>query len=185
MLFENLPIDPALYKWVLLPALIFFARICDVTIGTIRIIFVSRSMRFLAPLLGFFEALTWLLAIGQIMQNLSDIYCYMAYATGFAAGNYIGIWFENRLAVGVSLIRIILHQDADHVVDHLKEKGLGITSYDAESKSQPVKVVFAIVKRREIDKVIEPLKSKQPSAIYTIEDVRSASPQALQLEAAA
>lgn len=181
MILSRLHVDPMFCKWVILPAMIFLARICDVTIGTLRIIFVSRSMRLLAPVMGFFEALIWLAAIGQIMKNLSDVFCYTAYAAGFAAGNFIGIWFENRLAMGVALIRIIIQKDEDEVVEHLKESGCGITAIHAEGMSRPVKMLYTIVKRREIDKVINPLRRRQPEAVYTIEDVRTASPQALQV----
>jgi uncharacterized protein YebE (UPF0316 family) len=179
MILHHPPLDPALCKWVLLPALIFFARIGEVTIGTLRIIFVSKSMRYLAPVMGFLEALIWLLAIGQIMQNLNDVACYAAYAIGFSAGNYIGIWFENRLAVGLALIRIMIQHDAEGMVAYLKKAGCSIATFHAEGMSQPTKMLLTIVKRKEIDKVLESLKRRQPSAIYTIEDVRSASPQAL------
>jgi uncharacterized protein YebE (UPF0316 family) len=80
-----------LYTWIVLPLLIFLARVVDVSMGTIRVIFVSRGLKYLAPVVGFFEVLIWLLAIGQIMKNLSSPLCYVAYAGGFAAGNYIGI----------------------------------------------------------------------------------------------
>lgn len=177
---SHLPLDPAVAKYAVLPAFIFLARICDVTFGTLRIIFVSRGMRFLAPLMGIFEALIWLLAMSQIMQNLSDVYCYAAYAGGFATGNYVGIWFENRLAMGVATIRIVLQKNDEGVIEHLKEAGCELTATHAEGMSQPVKVLHAIVKRKEIGKVIDPLKSRHPEASYTIEDVRSASPYALQ-----
>ncbi|HER42916.1 MAG TPA: hypothetical protein ENO08_00460, partial [Candidatus Eisenbacteria bacterium] len=83
-------IDSELFKWVVLPLLIILARVIDVTIGTIRIVFVSRGHKVIAPILGFFEVLIWLLAIGQIMRNLSNFMCYIAYGTGFALGTYMG-----------------------------------------------------------------------------------------------
>src|SRR4030042_5365997 len=87
-----------LFRWVLLPALIFLARIADVTLQTLRILFVSRGNRILAPLLGFFEVLIWILVIGQIMQNLDHALCYIAYASGFAAGTWGGIVIDDKLA---------------------------------------------------------------------------------------
>src|ERR1700693_3306783 len=90
-----------------LPLLIFVAEICVVTISTVRIIFVSRGRKFLASVLGFFEVTIWLFAIGQIMQNLSNIGCYAAFASGFSLGNYLGVLIEQKLAMGDSVIRII------------------------------------------------------------------------------
>jgi uncharacterized protein YebE (UPF0316 family) len=76
--------DSSIFSWVILPILIFISRIFDVSIGTIRIIFVSRGKKYLAPVLGFFEISIWLLAISQIMQNLDNAICFIAYAGGFA-----------------------------------------------------------------------------------------------------
>lgn len=84
-------LDSEIFNWVVLPLLIAIARIMDVTIGTIRLIFVSRGYKYLAPLLGFAEVIIWLMAISQIMQHLDNIMCYIGYGAGFAAGNYIGI----------------------------------------------------------------------------------------------
>lgn len=77
-----------LYSWVLLPVLIFMSRIMDVSIGTVRIIMVSRGQRILAPVLGFFEVFIWVVVIGQVMQNLDNIICYFAYATGKGCPHY-------------------------------------------------------------------------------------------------
>lgn len=74
------------YTWIAIPSLIFVARVIDVSLGTVRVIFVSRGLKYLAPVVGFFEILIWLLAIGQIMRNLSNPACYIAYAGGFALG---------------------------------------------------------------------------------------------------
>ena len=93
-------LHPDLYGWVVLPLLIFVARIMDVSIGTSRVIFVSRGYRVLAAVAGFWEVLIWLLAIGQIMQNLDNPMCYLAYAGGFAMGNYIGITLTNKMSWG-------------------------------------------------------------------------------------
>jgi uncharacterized protein YebE (UPF0316 family) len=89
--------DSVVFTWIILPLIIFLCRIIDVTIGTARVIFVSRGYRVLAASAGFFEVLIWLMAIGQIMQNLTNPLCYIAYASGFALGNYIGITLTENL----------------------------------------------------------------------------------------
>ena len=104
-----------MYMYFVLPFLIFLARICDVTIGTIRIILVSKGRKNMAPFLGFFEVFIWILAISRIMQNLNNPICYIAYAGGFAAGNYIGMMVEEKIALGVILIRIITHKEATYL----------------------------------------------------------------------
>jgi uncharacterized protein YebE (UPF0316 family) len=163
-----------MYTWVVLPLLIFLARICDVSIGTVRIIFVSRGKKLLAPLLGFFEILIWLLAIQQVMQNLTNIMCYIAYAGGFATGTFVGMVIEERLAIGIMVVRIITQQGAGELVNVLKEKDYGVTTVDAKGARGKVNIIYTVVNRCEVGDVINTIKEYNPKAFYTIEDVREA-----------
>jgi len=159
------------FAWVILPVLIFLARITDVSLGTVRLIFVSRGFKYFAPLAGFFEVLIWILAIGQIMQNLSNPLCYVAYAGGFAAGNFVGILIVERLSLGMVLVRVITTKEIAGFVDCLKERGYGVTSVDGQGATGPVQVVFTIVPRREVRAVVQLIKAFNPQAFYTIEEV--------------
>lgn len=160
-----------LYTWVVIPFLIFVARIADVSIGTIRLIFVSRGFKYLAPTVGFFEILIWLLAIGQIMKNLSSPVCYIAYAGGFAMGNFVGMSIVERLSLGVVLIRVVTKKDASGLVENLKSADYGVTSVDGHGTAGQVKVVFTIVPRREVSSVVDLIKKFNPQAFYSIEEV--------------
>jgi len=160
-----------LYAWFIIPLLIFTARVADVSIGTIRVIFISRGMKYLAPIVGFFEILIWLLAIGQIMKNLSNPACYIAYAGGFAMGNFIGIWIAEKLSLGVVLIRVVTKKDASELVEYLKSADYGVTSVDGHGAAGEVKVVFTMVPRREVQSVIELIKKFNPKAFYSIEEI--------------
>ena len=159
------------YTWFALPFLIFVARVTDVSMGTVRIIFISRGLKYLASIVGFFEILIWLLAIGQIMKNLSSPACYVAYAGGFAAGNFIGISIAEKLSLGVALIRVITQKDALPLVEQLKDTNYGVTSVDGHGATGQVKVVFTIVPRREVPSVIALVKRFNPHAFYSIEEV--------------
>jgi uncharacterized protein YebE (UPF0316 family) len=164
-------LDGWTYTWIILPALIFSARIVDVSLGTVRVIFVSRGLKYLAPIVGFIEILIWLLAIGQIMKNLSNPACYIAYAGGFAMGNFVGIRMAEQLSLGVVLIRVVTQKDAAPLVDALKAEDYGVTSVDGHGTSGQVKVVFTIVPRREVGRVVELVKQFNPNAFYSIEEV--------------
>jgi uncharacterized protein YebE (UPF0316 family) len=168
-------IDPEVFSLVVIPVFIFLARICDVTIGTMRIIFVSRGMKMIAPVLGFVEILIWIVAIGQIFQNLPNPLNYFAYAAGFAAGNYIGMLVEERLAMGLALIRIITQRDATNLIDYLRAAGYGVTVLDAQGKQGPGKVLFSVIKRKSIRDVEDAIHEFNPKAFYSIEDVRRAA----------
>ncbi|KDE55539.1 DUF2179 domain-containing protein [Methanoculleus sp. MH98A] len=168
-------IDPEFLSLVVVPVFIFLARICDVTIGTMRIIFVSRGMKVAAPILGFAEIFIWIVAIGQIFQNLTNPLNYFAYAAGFAAGNYIGMLVEERLAMGLALIRIITQRDATNLIDYLRAAGYGVTVLDAHGKQGPGKVIFSVVKRKNMGDVEDAIHEFNPKAFYSIEDVRRAA----------
>ena len=162
-----------IFKFVVLPLIIFSTRICDVTLDTLRIIYVSRGLKVLAASIGFFEVLIWLFAITQIFKNLTNPLYYVAYAGGFAMGNFIGILIEERMAIGTVVVRIITQKDVLELIDLLKNTGYGITHVDAEGAQGPVKIIFSIVKRRDIDHVLGIIQSNNPQAFYTVEDVRS------------
>jgi uncharacterized protein YebE (UPF0316 family) len=163
------------FAYFILPVLIFCSRIVDVSIGTMRVIFITKGFLFLAPLCGFFEVLIWLIAMTQIMKNLSNVFCYIAYAGGFATGNFVGMLIERRMALGVVLIRVITKNEATELVDYLKSHRYGLTSVDAEGLFGRVKILFTVIRRAELGSVIETIKRLNPQAFYTIEDVRSVS----------
>jgi uncharacterized protein YebE (UPF0316 family) len=164
-----------LFKWVILPVLIFFARIIDMTLDTIRIVMISRGKRLLAPLFGFFEVLIWLMAIGQIMQNLSNVFCYLAYASGFAMGNFVGLTIEGKIAMGIVLVRVITSQNASDLAEKLRGSGFGVTILDAQGTSGKVNIIFVVIKRAFLKRVVEIIQECNPKAFYTVEDVRHIS----------
>jgi uncharacterized protein YebE (UPF0316 family) len=159
--------------WVILPLLIFFARILDVSLGTLRIIFVSRSMKRLAVLVGFFESLIWLIAISQIVQNLTNVVTYVAFAGGFAAGNFVGIYLEGKIAVGLLCVRAITRDDASKLVEFLKDQNYGVTTFSARGVQGRVRLLYMVIKRRDLNQLLKYIKDHDPKAFITIEDVRA------------
>ena len=129
------------FTYLLLPGLIFAARICDVTIGTLRIIMVGRGHKYLAPVLGFFEILIWITVIGKVMENLGNIMCYLGYAGGFATGNLVGIVIEEKLAMGMLVVRVITRKEANELVAGLREHGYGVTRVPAKVSQGPVELI--------------------------------------------
>lgn len=164
--------DSNLFTLAILPALIFLSRVMDVTIGTIRIVMVSKGHKFWAPLLGFFEILIWLIAISKIFQNLDNWMCYAAYAAGFATGNYVGLCIEEKLAVGIVKIQIITRKKAGKLIENLTAAGYGITHHEAKGSAENVSIIYSIIKRTEIKKVEDIVKSSNPKAFYSVEDVK-------------
>jgi len=168
-------IESEIFRWVILPLLIFLARMCDVTLGTLRNVFISKGMRNIVPILGFFEVTIWLISIKQIMQHLDNPLCYIAFAGGFAMGTYTGLFVEKRLAIGMQVLRIIVPQNAQPLIDMLQLANFGVTVIDGSGAKGPVKIIFTIIKRRDIDYVKRLIRDTNPTAFYSIEDVRIAS----------
>jgi uncharacterized protein YebE (UPF0316 family) len=160
------------FSWIILPLLIFVARLGDVTMATLRHIFVSKGFKKIVPILGFFEVLIWLIAMRQVFSHLDNLACFLAWAAGFSAGTYLGMYIEERLAMGTQIIRIITADDIMPLIDALKKRNQGVTIVDGHGAVGPVKLIFTIVKRTNKAQVIELIHVHTPNAFYSIEDVK-------------
>jgi len=172
--------DPAFFQsqtfnLVVIPILIFLGRILDVTVGTMRIIFVSRGFRLLSVIAGFVEIMVWLLVLRQIMANLNHWSYFLAYAAGFSTGNYIGITIERHLAIGYIIVRVITQKEAYGLERYLRNHDFMMTVLDARGDAGPVKVLFMVIKRKALGEVLRVIRKFHPLAFYTIEDVRHVS----------
>ncbi len=168
-------LDSDLFRWVVMPLLIFIARMCDVTLGTLRNVFISKGLRHVVPVIGFFEVLIWLISIRQIMQHLDNVMCYISFAGGFSMGTYVGLKIEGRLALGMQLIRIIVNQNSEQLIEAMQKENIGSTVIDAHGAKGPVKIIFIIAKRTDIDIIRQVINQYNPQAFYSIEDVRAAN----------
>ncbi len=160
------------FALVVVPILIFLARIMDVSIDTMRVIFISRGYKFLAAFCGFVEVLIWLVVITQIFKNLTNPTYYIAYAAGFATGNYVGMFIEENIALGNVLIRVITRNELNALYDYLRNRGFGVTVISGQGLYGSVKILFSIIPRSDLDEVVATIREVNPQAFYTIEDVR-------------
>ena len=154
---------------------IFLAEMCVVTIGTLRIIFIARGWRFLAPILGFFEVVTWLFAISQVMQHLNSPVCFLAFALGFTAGNFLGMYIERTLAIGKVIVRIVTNRDPSELLDELRSGSFGYTCVQGEGATGPVRIVMTVIPRRCLEEVIRLVEICQPRAFYAVDELQTAS----------
>ncbi len=161
------------FTWIILPLLIFLARIADQTIGTLRLIFVSKGFKGLAPVIGFFESVIWLIAVSQIMKHLDNIVCFMAYGAGFAMGNYVGILIEEKLSIGKVIVRVIPKFDTSDLLAFLKESGFGHTRLAAEGSTGPVNIIISIIDRKDLKNLVDIINRFNPNAFYTVEEVKA------------
>lgn len=173
--FISLGLSKEVFNYVLMPLLIFSARVCDVSINTLRIMFMLNGKKKIAPVLGFFEAMIWLLAIGQIFQNIDNPMSYLAYAGGFAMGTYVGMSIEEKLALGKVLVRVITPTPMPELIEYMKTRDFRFTSVGAEGRFGKVNLLFTVMKREALSEFIQKVKSFNDKAFYTIESVKRVS----------
>jgi len=171
---ETLGFSDSIFSFFILPFLIFLARICDVSINTVRIIYMLGGRRLTATLLGFFEAFIWLMAIRQIFAHLDNWLCYVAYPAGFAGGIFIGMIIEERIAYGKVVVRIITRKDATEFLSMLNTQKIRYTKIESFGPDGEESVIFCVLDRERLDYVINGLKATIPTAFYTIEGVKAA-----------
>lgn len=157
-----------------LPFLIFLARMTDVTMGTIRTISIYRGKKLLAFCLGFFEILIWVFAAGFVLKNLSHFMNVVAYALGFATGNFVGILLEERLVLGMLLIRIFSRREETELIQYLRSQHYAVTTVPARGTEGPVQILYVIIHRNDYNAIAKQIHELNPKAFYTVEDIKMA-----------
>ncbi|HSM39245.1 MAG TPA: DUF2179 domain-containing protein, partial [Afifellaceae bacterium] len=160
---------------VVLTLAIFFARIMDVSLGTVRTIVVFRGHRLLAAVIGFFEIVIWVIAAGQVLQNLDAWYLIVAYAGGFGVGNYIGIWLESKLAIGREMVSAISFRPDGGLARLLRERGFRAIDVDADmGRGSSVDLVITVTRRKRIPELLRTILEADPEAQYSVSDIKMA-----------
>lgn len=160
------------YPW-LLPFIIFFGRIIDVTLGTLRIIFVSKGVKNVAPIIGFVEVFIWIVVISQILSRANDLVSYLSYAAGYATGNYVGILIEDRIAYGILLCRIYTQKNGKELIQKLNKLNIGATLTHGIGSTTEVDIIETVVDRKEMKKLNPLLSEFDNNIFYVVEDVRT------------
>jgi uncharacterized protein YebE (UPF0316 family) len=155
------------------PLVIFLLRIVDVSLATLRMLMVMRGKKFAAPLIGFFEVLVWILAVGNAIRFLTSPLHLLGYATGFAAGTSVGLWLEERMAFGMSTVRIMSRHGGVELAEALRDHGFGVTEFAGHGREGRVEVVYVALQRRDLPTVFREVGIWDPAAFVTVEEPRS------------
>ncbi|HCV16254.1 MAG TPA: hypothetical protein DF637_07970 [Rikenellaceae bacterium] len=157
----------------ILPFVIFFGRIVDVSLGTLRIIFVSKGEKYIAPIIGFFEVLIWIVVISEIFSRANDIGAYLSYAAGYASGNFIGILIEQKIAFGILLCRVYTKGNGKELVSLLNRQNFGATLIHGTGSLGEIDVIETVVDRNKMNKVERIFTEFDPNVFFVVEDVRT------------
>ncbi|MEX2570350.1 MAG: DUF2179 domain-containing protein [Gemmatimonadota bacterium] len=155
------------------PLVIFFLRIIDVSLATLRMLLAVRGVKSVAPIIGFFEVLVWILAVGTVIQHLDSPLHLIGYAGGFAIGTYVGLLVEERMAFGMATIRVVSRYGGVELAEALRERGFGVTEFAGQGKEGKVEVVDAVLRRRDLPAVMREVDFWDPEAFVTVQEPRT------------
>lgn len=143
---------------------IFFARITDVSLGTIRMILIIRGDKWTAAIIGFFEILVYTIALGMVVGALNDPIKLTVFCFGFSLGVIVGSVIEDRLALGYRGVQAIIDRDHGYIVDELRAQGYPVTSWDAEGMAGCKIVMNMVLKRQLAREVTAKIYDMEPDA---------------------
>ena len=155
--------------------LIFLMRTGDMSLSTLKVLFVARGQRGVTWLIALFQALLYLAGISGVISNLGQPLNLLAYALGFATGTVIGMLIEGRIASGHSLVRITSPARGAAILSELHQADLGATEFPAAGREGTVSVIYSFVPRRKVEEAVQIARAQDPEAILSVVDVRSLS----------
>jgi uncharacterized protein YebE (UPF0316 family) len=154
------------------PILIFCLRIVDVSLDTMRVLFVVRGQRAVAASLGFFQALVWIIAVGNAIKHLDSWWHILGYAGGYGTGTLVGITIERALAYGLATVRIVSPHGGVEIAEALRDRGYGVTEVRGYGRDGGVEIVDSVVQRQHLREVLDIVDRWDPSAFVTVEEPR-------------
>ncbi|MDN5301295.1 MAG: hypothetical protein PWQ60_809 [Thermoanaerobacteraceae bacterium] len=149
---------------------IFCARVVDVSLATIRTLMIVRGNRLQAAMIGFFEVIVYITALNRVVGGLNNPANLMAYALGFATGNYVGSFIEEKLAIGLITVQIITRNPA--VVENIRQKGFGVTVLEGMGKEGSRQVLMVSLSRKALPFLLDLVEQKDQAAFVTVMDTK-------------
>ncbi|WP_312339559.1 DUF2179 domain-containing protein [Anaerospora hongkongensis] len=153
--------------------IIFFARVADVSLATIRTIMLMRGHKLLAGAIGFVEILIYIVALRYVFNTLNEWTSLIFYALGFSTGNIVGVWLEEKLAMGFLIMWVITQQDGVSFAAHLREQGFGVTLVSCQGKEGSYYLLNVVLERRRLQKLEKLIFQWDEKAFVTVSDARA------------
>ena len=154
------------------PVIVFLLRATDVTMATVRMLLIVRGHRMLAPVIGFFEILIWVMAVGIVVQHLTSPLHVVGYAAGFATGNYLGLRLEGRLALGLATIRTMVRTGGAELAGELRDQGFGVTETLGRGREGTVEVLYSVIPRKDVHRALKVIDAHAPGSFVVVDEPR-------------
>jgi len=153
--------------------LIFIARVADMTLATLRTLFLVRERSWMAGAIGFGEALIYIVALNLVFRHLNSAWSFFFYAGGFACGNVLGSLIEQKLAIGYLVVQVVPRQDANFLAEKLRDAGFGVTVWEAEGLEGKHQVLNVVIRRKDRDRIFSVVKGLDEKAFISVSEARS------------
>ncbi len=153
--------------------LIFVLRVVGITVSTIGTLTTVQGRKLLAAVTGFVSALVYIIAAGKVVANLSNVWNILAYCSGFAVGTLVGMFLEERLAMGFAEVRFISSEKSDALAEALRLSGFGVTELYGHGRESVVGIVETILPRKNVDGVLKIARRVDEKAIVTVREART------------
>jgi len=163
------------FNLVIMPLLIIVARVMDVSLGTVRVIAINRGDKHLAPLIGFFEVLIWLIVINQLLSSFQHWTWYVAYAIGFASGTFIGMSISEKFTMGKAVVRIMTETSGTDLIRELEKNNYKMAVVKTTFNTHKGVMLFVTIDSDELDELLKLVHNNNPKAVFSVEDVRRVS----------
>ena len=154
------------------PVVIFFLRISDVSLATVRMLLMVRNKKLLVPVLAFFEVSIWVFAVGTVVQHLSSPWHLLGYAGGYATGNVVGMFIEERLALGLATVRTMVREGGVELAAALREGGFAVTEMTGRGRDGMVDVLYSVLRRRRVAPYVRMVNETAPDSFVVVEEPR-------------
>lgn len=155
------------------PIIIFFLRLTDVSMATVRMLLIVRGRRMLVPVIGFFEILIWVVAVGTVVQHLGSPLHIIGYAAGFATGNVMGLLIEERMALGLATVRTMVKSGGAELAADLREEGFGVTEMVGQGREGTVEVLYSVLPRKFVSRCVALIDAAAPESFVVVDEPRS------------
>ncbi len=153
---------------------IFFSRVLDVSLGTLRIIYLTRGRSKIAAGIGFMEIVIYVVALGMVIENLrSHPLNVIIYALGFAAGNLMGGFIEEKIALGYVTAQVVTMKCGEGLEEKLREMDYGVTVIDCSGRDGPHRILHILMRRRSLAQFFELVQESDHQALVSVMDTRT------------
>ncbi|HEY1407936.1 MAG TPA: DUF5698 domain-containing protein [Promineifilum sp.] len=169
----TLELSPLTSEIIVGAVFIFVLRVIGIAISTLRVLAMMRGKKLAAFVAGFFEVLTYVIAIGEVVNNLDNVWNILGYCLGFCVGTVIGMMLDERTASGFANVRIISRYKVQNIVEEIHKAGYGATVGWGHGRGGTVGMILAVVRRKEAEQLIRIAEEVDSSAFVTVEDTRS------------